>query len=92
MEFTCQRVIKSVIIGTMILDGALLATYSSPFEPLRAFSYFAAILVTMSALIVIILVPSLLVIHDKCCLCNCGKNACVCVDEGDILVSSDEES
>ena len=81
--------ITSIIIGTLVIDGALLATYSSPFEPLRAFSYFSVVLVTMSALIVILLVPSLLIIHDKCCICNCkgsnvGKNACVCIDEGEI--------
>ena len=64
MDFTCQRVIKSIFVTTATLDAALLATYySSPLLPLQAFSVFSAILITISALIIVLLAPTLLVIH-----------------------------
>ena len=91
MDLTCQRVTKSVAVTTATLDAALLTTYyTSPLLPLRAFSVFSAILITTSALVVVLLAPTLFVIHEKCCVCgNCrgsavDKSACVCIDEAEI--------
>lgn len=71
MAYSFRRAFKAILVTSSTTSIAFLANALSEIRPIRAFGIFAAIIVPVNFIIVILVIPSTQVIHDRyfadCC-------------------------
>ena len=65
MNYTWRRAAKAMLVTSSTTAFAFLATGFSKLMPIRAFGFYAAILIPMNFIMVITVYPSLIIIHEK---------------------------
>lgn len=80
MAYSFRRAFSAILVTSTTTSIAFLANALSDIRPIRAFGIFAAIIVPVNFLIVILVIPSAQVIHDRyfANICDYGKifNSC----------------
>ena len=83
LAYAFRRALSAISVTSTTTAAAFLANVASDITPIRAFGIFAAIIIPVNFFIVILVMPSIQIVHDrylkekcaysKCCKC-CSKD------------------
>lgn len=78
MAYAFRRSFRAIAVTSSTTAVAFLANASSDIRPIRAFGIFAAIIVPVNFLIVILIIPSAQIIYERHLKENCAYSKCLC--------------
>ena len=96
MAYTFKRAFKAILVTSSTTSVAFLANGLSDIVPIRAFGIFAAIIIPVNFVLIILIMPAIQLIHDRYFL-KCftyGKIfgfCCKCCKKGDSEAGADGE-
>jgi len=84
VAYAFKRAFRAILVTSSTTAVAFLANGLSEIRPIRAFGFFAAILIPVNFVIIILVIPSVQLVHDRyfkercayqkmCCCCRSGK-------------------
>lgn len=81
MSYSFKRSFRAILVTSSTTAIAFLANALSDIRPIRAFGIFAAIIVPVNFLIIILVIPPVQIIHDiyfknRCAYRNCLRKLC----------------
>ena len=65
MAYSFKRAFKAIIVTSSTTSVAFLANALSDIVPIRAFGIFAAIIIPVNFLLIILIMPAIQIIHDR---------------------------
>jgi len=65
MSYTWKRAFRAMMVTSSTTSAAFLANYFSPIMPIKAFGMYAAIIVPVNYLLVIVYFPPAVIIHER---------------------------
>ena len=65
MSYTWKRALKAMLVTSSTTSAAFMSNYFSPIMPIKAFGMFAAIIVPVNYLLVVLYYPPAIIIYEK---------------------------
>ena len=78
LAYAWKRSFRAIAVTSSTTAVAFLANAASDIRPIRAFGIFAAIIVPVNFFIVILMMPSVMIYHDKHFKEKCAYRKCCC--------------
>ena len=78
LAYAFKRSFRAISVTSSTTAVAFLANVASDIRPIRGFGIFAAIIVPVNFLIVILIMPSVQIYHDRTFKKKCSYSKCLC--------------
>ena len=79
MAYTFRRSFQAIAVTSSTTAAAFLATTASKIKPIKSFGIYAAIVVPLNFVMIVLMMPSIQIFHDRQIMPRCAKRKCCCV-------------
>ena len=82
LTYSFKRAFRAITVTSSTTAVAFLANAASEIRPIRSFGIFAAIIIPVNFFIIVMVMPSIQIIHDRHFKERCAYRKCLCCCKG----------